>query len=76
MDSNKHLRFAVPNLPAMAGGVASVALAKQTLRFTELLATQGMGALESCEALKKGLNTHEGKIHLSEVIQAHPEVLS
>lgn len=57
------VHYSVPNIPGATPRTSTYALTNATTHYIEALAKHGLrGALKMFEELKKGLNTHQGKI--------------
>lgn len=56
------LHYAVGNIPGAVPHTSTYALSNATLPYLALLATEGLGALESDAALAGGLNTRSGAL--------------
>jgi alanine dehydrogenase len=65
------VHYAVPNMPGAVPRTASFALTGATITYVLALADKGLdGALDENPALKKGVNTHKGKVTHKGVAEA------
>ncbi|MSR76651.1 MAG: hypothetical protein EXS63_00260 [Candidatus Omnitrophica bacterium] len=71
LDSLGNIRFAVPNIPSLAGTSASRMLTEASLPYTELLALKGPSAFESSTPLSEAINIRNGEILIEAIRQAH-----
>lgn len=64
------IHYGVANMPGAVPRTSTFALTGQTLPYTLQLAEHGLAALQSNAALRKGLNTHAGKLTFAGVGEA------
>ena len=65
------VHYAVPNMPAMVGRTATLALTAATEAFVVAFAQHGIaGALEQVRGLAAGINTRDGRIAHRSVARA------
>lgn len=65
------VHYCVPNMPGVVPRTSTYALNNATLRYLSLIASMGLeSAMESNEALAKGLNTYAGYVTYEPVAQA------
>ncbi len=65
------LHYGVTNIPGDVPLTSTYALTNVTLPYAVQIANKGLAALKDSEALRKGLNTHEGAITYKAVAEAH-----
>jgi alanine dehydrogenase len=65
------LHYGVTNIPGDVPLTSTYALTNVTLPYAVQIANKGMAALKDSEALRRGLNTHEGMITYKAVAEAH-----
>lgn len=71
LDSWENVRFCVPNIPSLAGKIASEQISAISLPYTELLVKYGALAFEKNKALTEAVNISKGKILMESIRNAH-----
>ena len=71
IDSWGNRRFAVPNIPSLAGKSTSIKISEASLFYTRLLARHGVKAFEISKVLAEAINVSTGKILIDAIRKAH-----
>lgn len=68
---NSVIHYCVPNIPGIVAQTSTYALTNASLKYASIIAQQGLKkSLEKNPPLRKGLNTHEGRIVCPPVAEA------
>lgn len=71
LDSWGNLHFTVPNIPSLAGKMASEILSKRSFPYALLLAKGLEKAFRECPELEQAVNVQSGKVMIPSIKKAH-----